>query len=140
MVNDKESSDKEESNEYSAQPAELSEIATVEPTTFTQKIKKGKKVKGKGKSNKLPSGAKAATSPQQTLREGARCAFCTNPMTMSTKMNWQDIKGLKDRAVLCDTCVMLLEKGRGTVDLKTVVRENPDGTVSNIKVSELLAQ
>jgi hypothetical protein len=138
MVNDKESDDKEV-NEYAAQPAELAEIATVEPT-LTQKIKKGKKDKaGKTKgSKKLPSGATA--SPRQTLREGARCAFCTNPMTMSKSMNWQIIKGIKDRAVLCDTCMMLLDKGRGVVDLKTVVRENPDGSISNIKVSELLAQ
>lgn len=122
----------EEFNEDAMNPSPPSVIATAESAT-----KKVKKSKGK-KPEKTASGAK--DTPQQKLREGAKCSFCTNPMRMSKNMNWQDIKGVKGhRGVFCDTCMMLAAKDPDRVDIKTAVVENADGAITNIPVATLLA-
>lgn len=114
--------------------------------------KKGSSSKGKATKSKDEKGTKDSPRgfTKRTIREEARCSFCGNLMTQSTKMNWHPLDKVKlpphfksapgaasgkASAVLCDGC----ENAQPPRDYKTaVVEREDDGTIVNVPVADLM--
>jgi len=128
--------------------------STVEPKE-SEKRGRGRGRKGKGKGAEKGKGF-----TKRTIREEARCSFCGNLMTQSTKMNYHELTGYKIPkkadgktpafksppgapsgkvvAVFCDDCENVLNSGTSYRDFRTAVIEREDGTIENIPITNLM--
>ena len=127
----------------------MQEIATVEVPEFDELEADSEKGK-KGRKSKSESAVKTM-SDEMKLRNTLHCSFCNNPMTMSKKMNYEPVEGLKVPkesgqfiystpkgvnvqggkegkyvAVFCDDCKELAKNnkkpdGSSAVDAKSVI-------------------
>lgn len=113
----------------------------------------------KGKGNKDKASKEDKTFKKRTIREEARCSFCSNLMTQSSKMNFHELKGYripkradgktpafksppgapagKVVAVFCDDCEAVYQSGVSYRDFRTALIETDDGTIENIPITNL---
>jgi hypothetical protein len=116
--------------------------------------------KGKGKQQKGKGAEKGKGFTKRTIREEARCSFCNNLMTQSSKMNYHELSGYKIPkkadgktpafksppgapsgkvvAVFCDDCENVYQSGTSFRDFRTIVVEKDDGTIENKPVTDLM--
>lgn len=135
-------------DEYVADAPDAEQEEEIEPTNLGKEGKKAEKAAKKEKKEKSGAGY-----VKRSLREAAKCSFCSNPMTMSKNMNWQDpVKGKelsknteaknpgpggqkKIQGVLCDDCTRLAASG-APVTINTVVVDDGQGNISNPSVTD----
>jgi len=141
--------EEEEEEEQEDDDNDKDEDSDEESTVSAKKKTGGRKVT-KSKSTKSSSSKKLSersidrsVTGQDAVRTTGRCSNCGNLLVQSKKLHYQEVKGLKAdtrnkiSVALCDDCQERAETGK-SVELRTGMVKQPDGTIQNVSIVDLM--